>query len=100
MLNCKFCQQELTFDDEHVSPKSRKKIPLNPDTMSPHRCEESLNAWRRDHQLKCRQCGTEIYFDNNVTSESGKLIPLESATEAPHDCPKSKYHSGSKGRFR
>jgi hypothetical protein len=90
MLTCKYCQEYLTFDDKHRSKKG-KKIPLG-QNGEPHRCEESLQAWREEHPLICRQCGeTEIYFSEEVTSVNGKMIPLEAETGEIHDCPKSTY---------
>jgi len=91
LTNCKHCQQELTFDDQHVSRKSGKKIPLDAQSGEPHRCEESLDAWRANHPLKCRLCDQEIFFDSEITSANGKKIPLDVETEEPHDCPKSTY---------
>lgn len=98
MLNCKYCSQELTFDDNHVSKKTNKKIPLDIISGEPHRCQEGLQAYRSEHPLRCRQCGAEIYFDDKITSSSGKVIPLDFADGNKHDCPNSQYRS--KGRFR
>ena len=96
MINCKDCQRALTFDEWHISKKGNK-IPLDAETFEPHRCQESLNAWRLMHPLICKQCGeTQIYFDDKVTSASGKLIPLEAANGNAHNCPKSQYHYRSR----
>ena len=66
MASCKHCDEEITFSSEYTSPKSGKKIPLDPDTMEPHSCMESLNAWRQNNPLICNRCNkTKIYFDSN-----------------------------------
>ena len=96
MTSCKYCSKTLTFSEEYVSEKSGKKIPLSAQTGQPHRCQESLNMWHREHPLKCRQCGEEIFFDDKMTSESGKLIPLATSTGNAHDCPKSKFYTRSR----
>jgi hypothetical protein len=36
---CKYCNEEIAFDDEYVSQYSGKKIPLDAYTMEPHDCE-------------------------------------------------------------
>ncbi len=87
MLTCKFCDQSITFDNEHVSQKSRKKIPLDLDSKELHHCEQSFNAWRKKHPLIRRYCHEKIYFDDEVTSDSGKRIPLEVDSGEAHDCP-------------
>ena len=38
-LQCYRCDEEITFDDEHISDFSGKHIPLDPDTMEPHDCK-------------------------------------------------------------
>ncbi|HET7345609.1 MAG TPA: hypothetical protein VFJ05_07030 [Nitrososphaeraceae archaeon] len=92
LISCKYCDEELTFSDEYIS-QNGKKIPLDTDTMEPHRCEESMNAWRSSHPLVCKRCNkVKIYFDDNTRSKSGKMIPLEVNTHEPHDCPASKFY--------
>jgi hypothetical protein len=39
IVECWNCGEEITFADDMVS-KSRKKIPLDPETYHPHWCEE------------------------------------------------------------
>jgi hypothetical protein len=98
MLTCKFCDESIIFDDYHVSQKSGKKIPLDPDNYKPHRCEESLNAWRKEHPLICQYChDVQIYFNDSVVSSNGKRIPIEVDTDEPHNCPNNPYHT-NKGR--
>ena len=92
MLTCKFCEQSITIDYEHISQKSGKKIPLDPNSKEPHHCEKSFNAWCKDHPLICRYCHeTKIYFDDNVRSDNGKRIPLEQDSGEAHNCPNSPY---------
>ena len=43
LLYCRYCDEEITFDDDHVSEYSGKKIPLDVDTMEPHDCQEKEN---------------------------------------------------------
>jgi hypothetical protein len=89
-LECQHCNQEITFDDYHISSKSGKKISLNP-TGEPHRCEEGLRAWRAKQPKKlytCQYCNeVKIYFDSDYVTESGKYIPLDALGGGPHDCP-------------
>lgn len=86
MLECNKCNEEIAFDDRHVSARG-KKIPLDADTMEPHNCPEN--------NIPCKACGEMIHFDSNVRSESsGKLIPLEPYSSEPHEC------EGDKAMFR
>lgn len=95
-LTCRLCQQLITFDNKHISQRTGKKIPLDPNTNEPHDCP----ARREQHQaqlptqsqqprryLQCNKgCGQEIYFDSNSKSQSGKYIPLDKDTGQPHQC--------------
>ena len=40
---------------------------------------------------QCRQCGTEIVWDEKVRSSSGKMIPMEKSG-GKHQCPFSKFN--------
>ena len=111
---CKLCAKPIKFDDKHVSSKTGRKIPLDPDTDKPHDCP----VWKGDQQYQqlpyqqqsqqlaqhdqrqlqpqnqqerryyqCNKgCGNEIYFDANNKSQSGKFIPLDKDTGQPHQC--------------
>jgi hypothetical protein len=37
---CKYCEEEIVFDDEYVSEYSGKRIPLVAETYEPHICPE------------------------------------------------------------
>jgi hypothetical protein len=91
-LYCNLCDEPIKFNDEHISERTGKKIPLHMDTDEPHDCP----VWRSQQQEKrksrkyysCRKgCGREIYFDaNHNKSQSGKWIPLSKDTGQPHQC--------------
>ena len=40
LLYCRYCDEEIVFDDDYVSEYSGRKIPLNPETYEPHMCPE------------------------------------------------------------
>ena len=91
-LTCRLCNQPITFDNKHISQKTGKKIPLDPDTNEPHDCpvrrdqpqqQQSQQMQRRYHQCN-KGCGNEIYFDANNKTQSGKFIPLDKDTGLPH----------------
>lgn len=93
-LTCNLCDEPITFDTEHVSEKTGKKIPLD-FTHEPHECEvwRQQQEQRRKMQRKyhpCKKgCGKQIYFDGSSEygfSESGKYIPLDKQTGEPHQC--------------
>lgn len=88
-LTCNSCDEPITFDNDHISERTGKKIPLDVDTLEPHDC----NVWRWEQEelrkshkryYECRKgCGGLIYFDANNDyglSETGKWIPLSKAT--------------------
>ena len=94
-LSCRQCGQLITFDNKHISQRTGKKIPLDPDTNEPHDCpvrrdqqqqqQEQQQTQRR--YLQCNKgCGHEIYFDANNKSQSGKFIPLDKDSGQPHQC--------------
>jgi hypothetical protein len=81
---CKQCNQPITFDNKHISQRTGKKIPLDPNTNEPHDCpvrrdqpQQAQQSYqqqeRRYHQCN-KGCGQEIYFDTNNKSQSGKWI--------------------------
>jgi hypothetical protein len=49
---CRQCNQPITFDDKHISQRTGKKIPLDPETNESHDCPV-----RRDQQLPQTQQG-------------------------------------------
>jgi hypothetical protein len=91
-LYCNLCEEPIKFDDEYISERTGKKIPLDVGTDEPHDCpiRRSQKEQRRQSQRRyysCRKgCGQFIYFDQNERSESGKYIPLDKETGLPHDC--------------
>ncbi len=92
MTFCKHCEEELTFSDEYISPKTGKKVPLDAQTMESHHCAQSLDAWRKEHPLVCNRCHkARIYFDSEILSKNCKPIPLETDTGKPHDCPNNHF---------
>lgn len=80
LYKCWLCNGAIYFDDIHISD-SGKKIPLNPETETPHRCP----AWQ-SKTLRCNACDKEIFFDDNYISKYGKKIPLSKSTGNPHRC--------------
>ena len=91
-LYCNLCEEPIKFDDEYISERTGKKIPLDVDTDEPHDCPvwRSQKEQRRQSQRRyysCRKgCGQFIYFDQNERSESGKYIPLDKETGESHQC--------------
>src|SRR5918999_1400620 len=86
MTSCRLCGQTIRWDSGYVSEVSGKMIPLDedPDTSRPHRCEEWKAQNRRYYD--CRNCGSQIYFDESQKSNNGKFIPLDKQTGQPHEC--------------
>ena len=93
-LSCRLCGQPITFDNQHISQRTGKKIPLDPGTNEPHDCpvrrdqpqqQQGQQTQMRYHQCN-KGCGNEIYFDANNKSQSGKWIPLDKDTGQPHEC--------------
>jgi hypothetical protein len=90
----------VQFNNERITERTGKKIPLDIDTEEPH----NGPVWRSTQQqsqqqgqplqppiqrryYQCRKgCGQEIYFDANNRSQSGKWIPLSKDTGQPHQC--------------
>jgi hypothetical protein len=103
---CYLCGKPIKFDNEYISERTGKKIPLDAETNEPHNCP----VWRsqqQEHQQQSQQqqqqqqqtqrkyyscrrgCGQLIYFDTNNENgltESGKWIPLSKETGLPHQC--------------
>jgi hypothetical protein len=111
-LFCYLCGKPIKFDNEHISERTGKKIPLDEETSEPHDCPvrsqrqqrqsqqeqpkkldnqfseqpaEKQQQQRRYHQCN-KGCGQEIYFDPDNKSQSGKWIPLSKDTGQPHQC--------------
>jgi hypothetical protein len=81
-LSCKLCQQPITFDKQHISEKTGKKIPLEVQTNQPHNCKNRPKLYR-----DCsKRCGKQIYFDPDTKTQTGKYIPLDKETGEPHQC--------------
>jgi hypothetical protein len=102
VLECRHCEAEITFDDEHIS-KNGKKIPLDPGTMEAHHCEEGQKAWKEQQQIRkkkpliCKYCvETEIVFNEEHRTINGAYIPVDAATGEVHDCPKRKYNPNTR----
>lgn len=94
-LYCNLCEEPITFNDNHVSEKTGKKIPLDFDTYEPHNCiawqqrQQELRKNQRRYLLCKKGCGQHIYFDKDNEygmSETGKWVPLDKYTEQPHQC--------------
>ena len=98
---CRLCGKPIKFDDNWVSERTGRKIPLDVDTEEPHDCpvrrsnsqQQQLQQIQQQQQqqerryLQCNKgCGNEIYFDANNKSQSGKFIPLDKETGLPHQC--------------
>ena len=98
-LQCRQCGQPITFDNKHISQRTGKKIPLDPETNEPHDCpvrrdqpqqhlqgQQSYHQQQRQYHQCNKGCGGEIYFDSNNKTQSGKWIPLDKGTGQPHQC--------------
>jgi predicted nucleic acid-binding Zn ribbon protein len=101
---CYLCGKPIKFDNEYISERTGKKIPLDAETNEPHNCrvrrsqQEQQQSERQQppaqqqekQQMRYHQCnkgcGQEIYFDANSKTESGKWIPLDKETGQPHQC--------------
>jgi len=71
MTSCKYCSLHIDFDDDLVSSRSGKKIPLDAETGLPHNCIE--RPWKI---TKYRNCNQEIFFSpDRRNPANGKLIP-------------------------
>jgi predicted nucleic acid-binding Zn ribbon protein len=83
MTECKLCGEPIHFNNDIVSERTGKKIPLD-ETDEPHNCP----GWKAQHRkyYNCKDCGAEIYFDEVHISKSGKHIPLDKETGEPHQC--------------
>jgi hypothetical protein len=96
IIQCKQCNQSITFDDKHISLRTGKKIPLDVNTGQRHDCpgkpvQQSQPLQQQQQKgrryLPCsKRCGSEIYFDENSKTSTGKWIPLSKATGEPHQC--------------
>jgi len=91
-LYCNLCDEPIKFDDEHISERTGKKIPLDLETDEPHgypvwRTQQEQSRQNQRRYYSCRKgCGQFIYFDSNTKSQSGKWIPLDKQTGLPHQC--------------
>ena len=88
MTACRLCGQTIHFDNNIVSSRTGKKIPLDEGSDEPHRCAE----WEAQHRryYNCRECNAPIYFDDAHVSYTGKHIPLSKSTGGPHECDEVK----------
>ncbi len=87
MISCKYCHDEIEFDDD-VRSASGKCIPLD-ESREKHQCSD------RAYSIRCRNCNVEIYFDEDHISKNGKKIPL--SDDKPHIAHEEKvsYQLGS-----
>lgn len=85
MVSCKRCGDPIRFDDDVVSDRTGKRIPLDEDSDEPHNCRES-EYFDNKSTIECHYCQSEIVFDVDYVTESGKKIPLDPETWKPHDC--------------
>jgi hypothetical protein len=99
-LFCYLCGKPIKFDNEYISERTGKKIPLDEETSEPHDCpvrsKHQQHQQSQQHQQQEKQqrryhlcnkgCGQEIYFDASSKSQSGKFIPLSKDTGLPHQC--------------
>jgi len=84
-IYCKFCEQKISFDNQHVSERTGKKIPLDADTEEPHKC--ALRKLKHRKYFECKKgCGSQIFFDEDRRTENGKWIPIDKDTDEPHQC--------------
>jgi hypothetical protein len=86
---CKYCGNEIEFDDYHVSEYSGKKIPLDAYPMEPHDFPENPynNHNRNNRIVEYWTCGEEIIFsDDMVIKKSRKKISPDLRTHKPHEC--------------
>ena len=72
------------LDNDILSERTGKKIPLDEGSDEPHRCAEYEAQNRRYYP--CRECNAPIYFDDSHISKNGKHIPLSKSTGGPHEC--------------
>jgi len=92
LLYCKQCDEPIRFDDDHISERSGKKIPLDLDIDEPHNCpvwrgQQKQRRMSQRRYYSCRNgCGQFIYFEEKQRMENGKWIPLEKETGEPHRC--------------
>src|ERR1051325_3084168 len=92
LLYCKQCDEPIRFDDDHISERSGKKIPLDLDIDEPHnwpvwRGQQKQRRMSQRRYYSCRNgCGQFIYFEEKQRMENGKWIPLEKETGEPHRC--------------
>ena len=87
---CKYCNEEIAFDDDYISECNGKKIPLDTDTMEPHDCPDSPYH-HQNRIVECWNCGEEITFADDMVSKSRKKIPLDPETYHPHWCEEEEY---------
>jgi hypothetical protein len=65
-LYCNLCDQPIRFDDEYVSERTGKKIPLDYDTEERHHCE--VWRWQQKQRYKPRD-------HNDTIEESSTYDP-------------------------
>lgn len=59
MTYCRYCNDEIAFDDDHISEYSGKKIPLNAYTMEPHDCPDNPYSNNNNRIIECWDCGVK-----------------------------------------
>jgi hypothetical protein len=55
LLECNYCGKPICFDDKHVSKKTGKKYPLDPDTGKRHQCQEYYDAMQEKMAEQVKQ---------------------------------------------
>jgi hypothetical protein len=50
-LSCRLCGEPIKFDDNHVSERTGKRIPLDVDTQEPHDC----SVWKGSSSQQYQQ---------------------------------------------
>lgn len=82
---CKYYNEPVVFDIEHLS-KRGLRIPLDPETHFPHRCDHVKPKFYR-----CNYCNEEIFFDPNIfNAANGKLIPQDTFGNHRNRCTNKK----------
>lgn len=76
MLNCFKCEQEVVFDSDHIG-RNGKKIPLDPETHTPHRCPVDLQE-KNDHGNESFVTGSTAIY-NEAKELQDKMLESKPA---------------------
>jgi hypothetical protein len=67
-LYCKYCDEEIVFDDDYVSEYSGKKIPLDAETYEPHIVHKKrMTNMNKDNKHSCHNVSSQTSFSIVVT---------------------------------